>query len=52
MQEEAKRDVPMVDIDTSGPEHEVELNDDQQENIEDKSDATDKSYENERETKL
>jgi len=52
MQEEARRDVPMVDIDTSGPEHEVELNDDQQENIEDKSDATDKSYENERETKL
>ena len=52
MQEEAKKDVPMVDIDTSGPEHEVELNDDQQENIEDKSDATDKSYENERETKL
>jgi len=52
MQEENKTNVPMVDIDTSGPEQEVELNDDQQENIEDKSDATDKSYENERETKL
>ena len=49
MQEEAKKDTPMVDIDTSGPEQEVELNDDQEDN---KSDATDKSYENERETKL
>jgi hypothetical protein len=30
MQEETKREVPMVDIDTSGPEQEVELNDDAQ----------------------
>ena len=30
MQEETKRDVPMVDIDTSGPGQEVELNDDVQ----------------------
>ena len=52
MQEEAKKETPMVDIDTSGPEQEVELNDDQQENVEDKSNATDKSFENERETKL
>jgi len=49
MQEEAKKETPMVDIDTSGPEQEVELNDDQEDN---KSDATDKSFENERETKL
>jgi hypothetical protein len=30
MQEENKREIPMVDIDTSGPEQEVELNDDAQ----------------------
>ena len=30
MQEETKKDVPMVDIDTSGPGQEVELNDDVQ----------------------
>jgi len=30
MQEETKKDVPMVDIDTSGPEQEIELQDDVQ----------------------
>jgi hypothetical protein len=30
MQEEAKKDIPMVDIDTSGPGEEIELNDDSQ----------------------
>jgi len=30
MQEENKREIPMVDIDTSGPEQEVELNDEAQ----------------------
>ena len=51
MQEEEKKNIPMVDIDTSGPEQEVEIQEDPS-GIEDKSDATDKSYENERETKL
>ena len=41
----------MVDIDTSGPEQEVEIQEDPS-GIEDKSDATDKTFENERETKL
>jgi len=30
MQEETKREVPMVELDTSGPEQEIELNDDAQ----------------------
>jgi len=51
MQEEEKKNIPMVDIDTSGPEQEVEIQEDQP-GIEDKSDATDKTFENERETKL
>ena len=41
----------MVDIDTSGPEQEVEIQEDPS-GIEDKSDAVDKTFENERETKL
>lgn len=52
MQEETNKDIPMVDIDTSGPSAEVEVEDKQPEVIEEKSDATDKTYENERETKL
>jgi len=54
MQEtEENKNIPMVDIDTSGPEHDVEIKEDKQpEVIEDTSDATDKTYENERETKL
>lgn len=54
MQEtDENKNVPMVDIDTSGPEHDVEIKEDKQpEAIEDTSDATDKTYENERETKL
>ena len=54
MQEtEENKNVPMVDIDTSGPEHDVEIKEDKQpEVIEETSDATDKTYENERETKL
>ena len=51
MQEEEKKNIPMVDIDTSGPEQEVEIQEDPS-GIEDKSDATDKTFENERETKL
>ncbi len=49
---EEKKDVPMVDIDTSGPGEEVEVEDKQSEVTEEKSDAVDKTYENERETKL
>ena len=52
MQEETNKDIPMVDIDTSGPGQEVEVEDKQPEVIEEKSNATDKTYENERETKL
>jgi len=54
MQEtEENKNIPMVDIDTSGPEHDVEIKEDKKpEVIEDTSDATDKTYENERETKL
>lgn len=54
MQEtDENKNVPMVDIDTSGPEHDVEIKEDKQpEVIEDTSDATDKTFENERETKL
>lgn len=54
MQEtDENKNVPMVDIDTSGPEHDVEIKEDKQpEAIEETSDATDKTYENERETKL
>ena len=53
MQEQQEKEIPMVDIDTSGPEHDVELPEEKQpEVIEEKSDATDKTYENERETKL
>jgi hypothetical protein len=51
MQEEEKKNIPMVDIDTSGPEQEVEIQEDPS-GIEDKSDAVDKTFENERETKL
>ena len=52
MQEQEIKKTPMVDIDTSGPGEEIEVEDKQSEVIEEQSDATDKTYENERETKL
>lgn len=54
MQEtDENKNVPMVDIDTSGPEHDVEIKEEKQPEVtEETSDATDKTYENERETKL
>lgn len=51
-EQETKTNTPMVDIDTSGPEQEVEIKDNQQEVVETEANAEDKSFENERETKL
>ena len=51
-EQETKTNTPMVDIDTSGPEQEVEIKDNQQEVVETETNAEDKSFENERETKL
>ena len=60
MPEEEKKNEPMVDIDTSGPE--VEVNLEEQKKVEEPKETieveeiseqeTDKTYENERETKL
>src|SRR5210317_1423668 len=45
MQEQENKDTPMVDIDTSGPSAEVELNDDEQ-SEDDQKESKDKELEN------
>ena len=46
MQEtDENKNIPMVDIDTSGPEHDVEIKEEKQAEVTEKtSDATDKTY--------
>ena len=52
MPEEEKKTEPMVDIDTSGPEVEVNVEEDKRTYDNKKDHGTDISFENERETKV